>query len=374
MTDHNEESRAELIAAALSGDLSASESTEFERMRAADPTIDAELTDLQGMTGRISGTPEWMEAEPSDGLRERVLGIAAADEAGGSAEASEVVGAGAVDAGAVGAGAVGAGAVGAGAVDAGAVDAGAVDAGAVDAGAVDAGAVEAGAGAGGGSVGAGARAGAGAGAESRAGAGSEAGALGAGVAGKPLGPEAPSAGRRDGHGGAGTESGPSDAHGAGTESDPQNARITPLRRTRFGGEVLLGVAAASLVIGAVGGFLLPRAETPPPVGEPGTLGAVEGVDFQGEPAGVEIDGSVVAHTWGTETLLTVNGLPSGEFYSVVVVDEAGEDVGSGTFLGSEVEINCAVNAAALREDVASVEIRGKSGDVVASAALPRVEG
>lgn len=98
------------------------------------------------------------------------------------------------------------------------------------------------------------------------------------------------------------------------------------------------------------------------------------MDFQGEPTGVEIDGSVVAHTWGTETLLTVNGLPSGEFYSVVVVDGAGVEVGSGTFLGSEVEINCAVNAAALREEVTNVEIRGESGEIVASAELPRVEG
>ncbi|PPF80892.1 hypothetical protein C5E07_03035 [Pseudoclavibacter sp. RFBJ3] len=59
---------------------------------------------------------------------------------------------------------------------------------------------------------------------------------------------------------------------------------------------------------------------------------------------------------------------------MVVVDATGDDVGSGTFLGSEVEINCAVNAAALREEVTSVEIRGESGDVVAAAALPRVEG
>ena len=138
--------------------------------------------------------------------------------------------------------------------------------------------------------------------------------------------------------------------------------------------MIAGIAAVGLVVGVIGGFFLPRPETPTPVGDPGTLGAVEPVDFQGEPVGVEIDGSVVAHTWGTETLLTVNGLPSGEFYSVVVVDAAGEDVGSGTFLGSEVEINCAVNAAALREEVTSVEIRGLGGDVVASAALPRVEG
>lgn len=305
MPDQNADRRAELIAAALVGELTEAEAAEFERMRASDPTIDAELVQLQGLTGNISGLPGWMEASPSEELRERVLGIAAADR-GGSGASGAGTGAGA----------------GAGAPEA--HESGTDEARTADASAV----------------------------------------------GTPVGSGPSEATRRGREAGAGTVSDPEDTRIPGQ----QDARITPLRRSRFGGGLLLGVAAAGLVIGAVGGFHLPRAETPPPVGGPGTLGAVEAVNFQGEPPGVEFDGSVVAHTWGTETLLTVTGLPSGEFYSVVVVDEAGEEVGSGTFLGSEVEINCAVNAAALREEVTSVEIRAESGDVVASAALPRVEG
>ncbi|MBF4552085.1 hypothetical protein [Pseudoclavibacter sp. VKM Ac-2888] len=258
MTDHNADRRGELIAAALVGELSAVEAAEFERMRASDPTIDAELAELRALTGQLSDHPEWLDATPSDELRDAVLAF------------------GTVDGGADG----------------------------------------------------------------------------------------PQSGDRDRDRGSGSD----------RDAEAQAAPVTPLRRRRFGGALLAGVAAVGLLVGIVGGFFLPRPETPPPVGDPGTLGAVEPVDFQGEPAGVEIDGSVVAHTWGTETLLTVTGLPSGEFYSVVVVDATGDDVGSGTFLGSEVEINCAVNAAALREEVTSVEIRGESGDVVAAAALPRVEG
>ncbi len=264
MTDHNADRRGELIAAALVGELSAVEAAEFERMRASDPTIDAELAELRALTGQLTEHPEWLDATPSDELRDAVLAFGAAD---GGADSSEALGSG---------------------------------------------------------------------------------------------------------GGGGSDR--DNDRDSDRDSEAQAAAVTPLRRPRFGGALLAGVAAVGLLVGVVGGFFLPRPDSPPPVGDPGTLGAVEPVDFQGEPAGVEIDGSVVAHTWGTETLLTVTGLPSGEFYSVVVVDATGDDVGSGTFLGSEVEINCAVNAGALREEVTSVEIRGESGDVVAAAALPRVEG
>lgn len=120
------------------------------------------------------------------------------------------------------------------------------------------------------------------------------------------------------------------------------------------------------------GVLLPH-QPSPPAGAPGTLGAVEHVDFLGEPAGVAVDGDLVAHTWGTETLLTIDGLPVGEVYAVVVVDRDGVEHHSGTFLGSTVTIACAMNAAALREDVASVVIRDDDGGVVAAAQAPPVE-
>jgi anti-sigma factor RsiW len=146
--------------------------------------------------------------------------------------------------------------------------------------------------------------------------------------------------------------------------------LAPRRRWLVG----LG-AAACLVAGAglgIGGAALLAPERGPQPGEPGVLGALEHVDFAGEPAGVVIDGSLVAHTWGTETILEIDGLPVGDSYTVVLVDSDGEAFDSGTFLGASVTIDCRMNAAVDRPDVDSVEIRDAGGAVVASADLPAV--
>ncbi|SDH88532.1 hypothetical protein [Agrococcus jejuensis] len=127
-------------------------------------------------------------------------------------------------------------------------------------------------------------------------------------------------------------------------------------------------AAACLAIG-VGIGAAAFGERPVPVvqGPPGTLGAVEDVAFVGAPAGLAITGALVAHTWGTETVLTIDGLPAGEAFTVVVVGEDGTEYESGAMLGSDVTIDCRLNAAVLREDVAAVEIRAASGDEIAHA-------
>lgn len=136
--------------------------------------------------------------------------------------------------------------------------------------------------------------------------------------------------------------------------------------------LLIAGAAACLALGAVGGAFLatPRADVA--TGPAGTLGAVEDVTFQGAPAGVDVEGDVVAHTWGTETVLSVDGLPAGDSFSVFVVDAAGGEHPSGTMLGSAVRIDCRLNADVLRQDAASVEIRDAAGDRVAVAELPPV--
>lgn len=108
-----------------------------------------------------------------------------------------------------------------------------------------------------------------------------------------------------------------------------------------------------------------------PSGPPGTLGVVEQVSFDGEPAGVEVNGSLVAHTWGTETILRIDGLAVGDTFSVVLVDARGDELPSGTFLGSAVTINCRMNAAVMRADLTTVEIQDGSGATVATAALPQ---
>ena len=130
-------------------------------------------------------------------------------------------------------------------------------------------------------------------------------------------------------------------------------------------------AAACLVVGAGLGLLLPELLTPGVSGPPGTLGAIEHVDFEGEPDGVSVGGDLVAHTWGTETVLKVAGLGEGS-YRVVVIDTQGLEHDSGAFLGSRREIDCRMNAAVLRGDVASVAIRSDSGQTVATAAVPQI--
>ncbi|QOD43854.1 hypothetical protein [Clavibacter zhangzhiyongii] len=136
--------------------------------------------------------------------------------------------------------------------------------------------------------------------------------------------------------------------------------------------LLLAGAAACLALGAAGGAILatPRADVA--TGPAGTLGALEDVSFAGAPAGVDVEGDVVAHTWGTETLLSVDGLPVGDSFSVVVIDADGDEHASGTMLGSAVRIDCRLNADVMRRDAASVEIRDAAGERVAVAELPPV--
>ncbi len=129
-------------------------------------------------------------------------------------------------------------------------------------------------------------------------------------------------------------------------------------------------AAAAFAVGVavtIGAQLVIDA---PPSGPPGTLGAVEDVDFVGQPTAVRLDGALIAHTWGTETVLEIDGLTPGEGYLVVLVAADGAEFDSGTFFGSAVTIDCRMNAAVMREDVVRVEIRDDDGGVVAGADLP----
>jgi hypothetical protein len=159
---------------------------------------------------------------------------------------------------------------------------------------------------------------------------------------------------------------------AGDADDDANAASTgaeviPLRRRPW--LVALG-AAACIAIGAGGMLLVQPREPSPPTGPPGTLGALEEVAFTGEPTGVSVDGTLVAHTWGTETILSITGLTEADPYDVVLVTVDGDSLNSGSFLGSSVPIDCQMNAAVMRAAVASVEIQDASGTVVASADLP----
>lgn len=137
--------------------------------------------------------------------------------------------------------------------------------------------------------------------------------------------------------------------------------------------VVAACAAGLLAIGTAGGWGVAQLEDAPPTGPPGTPGAIEPVDFAAEPAGVDIDASVVAHTWGTEAVFDVTGLHPGWTYEVVVVGRDGDELLAGSFLATEGTVVCSMNAAVLRQEAVALTIRDPAGQDVLRAELPPVE-
>jgi len=133
------------------------------------------------------------------------------------------------------------------------------------------------------------------------------------------------------------------------------------------------LAAACVAVGAGAALGVQATMDSEPLGPPGMLGASEPVSFSDPGVGVDVDGSLVAHTWGTETVLEVEGLPVGAPFTVVLVGEDGQEIESGSFLGSEVPVDCRMNGAVLREDVERLEIRDDSGATITAAELPEVD-
>lgn len=156
-----------------------------------------------------------------------------------------------------------------------------------------------------------------------------------------------------------------------SQESGRELRPRPLRRPRLA-QIL---AAACLVgIGVLGTLGYQWRVHAPPSGPPGTLGAVEEISFSGAPGGSDVEGALVAHTWGTETVLEIDGLEVGETFEVVLVTRSGEELGSGAFVGSEATVECRMNAAVMREDVTQVRIDSSDGGSVHLVAdLPAVE-
>ncbi len=153
------------------------------------------------------------------------------------------------------------------------------------------------------------------------------------------------------------------------------AATTHDRRRRGAGlsRGLVGAAAAALLaVGGVTGALVQDALDAPPTGPPGTLGAREEIAFT-SASSTSIEASLVAHTWGTETILEVDGAPSGETFAVVLLSEDGEELISGSFFGTEQTVLCRMNAAVPRSEVAEVVIEAADGSVLASSDVPDVE-
>ncbi|CCQ15225.1 putative uncharacterized protein [Rhodococcus sp. AW25M09] len=169
----------------------------------------------------------------------------------------------------------------------------------------------------------------------------------------------------------------SEAQGPGTQPSTTQ-RTTRQRSTRQRSSA--GLAAAAAIVGVVvgSGVVLgidayrQQPENPPAAitGPPGTLGAYEEIAFTTSVSNVDIEGGLVAHTWGTETVLEMDGISDRGPYEVVLVDRSGAERPSGTFLGSDVTIECRMNAAVLRGEVSEIEIRTSGGTVLARAQLP----
>jgi hypothetical protein len=142
-----------------------------------------------------------------------------------------------------------------------------------------------------------------------------------------------------------------------------------LGRPRHVPPAVASAAAALLVvvIGAAALFVgLPNSDGPP------GLGDEEPVSFGSPPQGITIETSVVAHTWGTELLMEAEGFETGEVYTVSIEREDGTSVPTGTFIGvGEEEIDCALNAAVLRQNATAVVITDSDGDQVLRSNLER---
>jgi hypothetical protein len=133
------------------------------------------------------------------------------------------------------------------------------------------------------------------------------------------------------------------------------------RRRRFQWSALAAAAICVVVVGLAGfTWLLEPA-----------VALVEPVPFSVAP-GMEVEGHLIAHAWGTEIRLLVSGLRDGQTYKVTLVSEDGERVNSGTFIGiGDKPLSCTFNAALLRKEANRLEVRTTpGGELVSFAKLP----
>lgn len=140
--------------------------------------------------------------------------------------------------------------------------------------------------------------------------------------------------------------------------------VVPMRRRRapdttdVGRRSALVAAAALVVTGIAAGSLGFIAGSPTPL--PSTPLAVQSV----EP-GVAASAKLIAHTWGTEIVLTADGFRQDAVYRVVVRDQAGTAVDAGAFIGTgSQEMRCNLNSSVRPADAAGFEVLDTNGRVV----------
>jgi hypothetical protein len=132
------------------------------------------------------------------------------------------------------------------------------------------------------------------------------------------------------------------------------------RRRRWSQWSALAAAAICVVVIGLAGFTWPL----------GPAVALEPLSFSVAP-GVEVEGHLIKHDWGTEIRLLVSGSRDGQTHRVTLVSEDGERVNSGTFIGiGDKTLRGTFNAALLRKDADRLEVRTPGGEPVFFAKLP----
>jgi hypothetical protein len=164
-----------------------------------------------------------------------------------------------------------------------------------------------------------------------------------------------------------------EALGHDPAAQPPSERIAALREqaARVGTgtgrrRLLLGGGLAASVAGLTGlaGYWLAEREDQP------VAAPVERIVFTGEAA-VAASG-LINHAWGTELLLDLSGLRPGTAYDVVFGTTDG-DVGAGSLRAvPDVVMRCRFEAAPLRADVRTIEVRDPDGRPVLRSDLPSV--
>lgn len=135
-------------------------------------------------------------------------------------------------------------------------------------------------------------------------------------------------------------------------------QISAERRARRSRYVRSAVAAAAAVLLVAAGLnVVPRLLAPEVPLEP--------VSFSTVAPGVDAEANLVDHTWGTETKLVASGLEQGRTYRVVLLTASGDEVSSGSLIGTgENEIECSLNAALDRERATGLEVRSPNDDLI----------
>jgi len=130
-------------------------------------------------------------------------------------------------------------------------------------------------------------------------------------------------------------------------------------------DVLVGGIAASIGVAlGVGGVVVTGGDDDsdgPPT---------EPISFAAAATGVTTEASLIAHTWGTELLLDVAGLPAEQDYQVLYSPPSGDAVLAGSFRSvADTLMKCRFNASLLRDDLTAVVITEPGGGEVLRADL-----